>query len=76
MPNVLVRDVDETLLEKLKAQARQNGRSLQTEVLAIISSVVNADSLSDKKTAEKIKNSLRGRKFSDSAASLREDRSR
>lgn len=76
MPNVLVRDVDETVLEKLKDQARRNGRSVQTELLALINNLVAASPLSDEETAAQIKKSLRGRKFSDSAVLLREDRSR
>ena len=76
MPNVLVRDVDETVLEKLKDQAKRNGRSVQTELLALINNFVTAAPLSDAETAAQIKKSLRGRKFSDSAALLRADRSR
>jgi plasmid stability protein len=76
MPNVLVRDVDEMVLEKLKDQAKRNGRSVQTELLALINNLVASTPLSDAETAAQIKKSLRGRKFSDSAALLREDRSR
>ncbi len=76
MPNVLVRDVDEIVLEKLKDNAKRNGRSLQSEVLSIINNFVVSDQLSDKETAAQIKKSLRGRIFPDSAASLREDRRR
>ena len=76
MPNVLVRDVDETVLAKLKDQAQRNGRSLQGEVLAILNSFASYDPLSDEETAAQIKTALRGRVFSDSAALLREDRAR
>ncbi len=76
MPNVLVRDVDDTVLEKLKDQAKRNRRSLQSEVLAILNNFVAHAALSDEETAARIKDSLRGRSFSDSAALLREDRSR
>ena len=76
MPNVLVRDVDETVLARLKDQAQRNGRSLQSEVLAILNSFASYDTLSDEETAARIKDALRGRIFSDSAAPLREDRAR
>jgi plasmid stability protein len=76
MPNVLVRDVDETILTKLKEQAQRNGRSLQSEVLAILTNFVSSNTLSDEETAARIKDALRGRMFSDSAALLREDRER
>lgn len=72
MPNVLVLDVDETALEKLKDQAKLNRRS----VLTILNNFVAHAPLSDEETAARIKDALRGRSFSDSAALLREDRSR
>ncbi len=76
MPNVLVRDVDEKVLEKLKTKAAQNGRSLQREVQIILNEAINFEPLSDSEVAKKIKDSLRGRQHSDSAELLREDRNR
>ncbi len=76
MPDVLVRNVDQAVLDKLKDQAEKNGRSLQNELVQILSSVIGRSRSSDTETAEKIKRSLRGRKFSDSAQILREDRAR
>ena len=76
MPNVLVRDLETTVLEKLKKRAAENGRSLQSEVHFIINLSVNSEPLSDVEVARKIKNSLRGRNHSDSAELLREDRAR
>ncbi len=76
MPDVLVRNVDEGILTKLKKRAKENGHSLQSELIQVFRSTVENESLSDEETAAKIKRSLRGRAFSDSAALLREDRSR
>jgi len=76
MPNVLVRDVDEKVLEKLKTKAAQNGRSLQREVQIILTDAASPEPLSDSEVARKIKDSLRGREHSDSAELLREDRNR
>jgi antitoxin FitA len=76
MPDVLVRDIDEGILMKLKDRAKENGRSLQNELTQVFRSLVEVEPLTDEKTALKIKNSLRGRTFSDSAELLREDRSR
>lgn len=76
MPDVLVRDVDEKVLSKLKARASRNGRSLQNEVVQIFRSVTEDNALSDERTADKIKDALRGGTFSDSATLLREDRRR
>lgn len=76
MPDVLVRDVEEKILFKLKSRAKKNGRSLQNELLQVFSSLTESDSLSDEKTAEKIKNGLRGGTHTDSVKLLREDRRR
>lgn len=77
MPNVLVRDVEPEVLEKIKKRAARNGRSLQTEVQIILRrSAEAAEPLSDAKVAAKIKASLRGGTYSDSAELLREDRNR
>ena len=76
MPDVLVRDVDEKVLEKLKNKAARNGRSLQREVQIILNEAINFEPLSDAEVARKIKDSLRGRQHSDSAELLREDRNR
>jgi plasmid stability protein len=78
MPDVLVRDVEKDVLIKLKERAKKNGRSLQSELTHIFrSSVANEiEQLSDDETAAIIKESLRGRVFSDSVEMLREDRRR
>lgn len=76
MPDVLVRDVDEKVLEKLKTKAARNGRSLQREVQIILNEAISFEPLSDVEVARKIKNGLRGRAHSDSTELLREDRNR
>ena len=76
MPDVLVRNVDESVLAKLKDLAKRNRRTVQGELLALINNLVASATLSDEETAARIKDALRGRNFSDSAALLREDRSR
>ena len=76
MPDVLVRDVDEKVLEKLKNKVARNGPSLQREVQIILNEAINFEPLTDAEVARKIKDSLRGREHSDSAELLREDRNR
>lgn len=76
MPDVLVRNVEENILDQLKDRAKQNGRSLQKELKLLFRSFVETDALSSDETAAKIRNSLRGRVHSDSAELLREDRQR
>lgn len=76
MADVLVRNVDEKLLSKLKKRAGKNERSLQNELLHIFKTIAEDDSTSDERTADRIKNALRGNVYSDSAGLLREDRRR
>jgi plasmid stability protein len=76
MPDVLVRDVDAAVLEKLKSRAAESGRSLQSEVRFIISDYVQHTTLSDADVAKKIKNALRRKQHTDTGKMLREDRMR
>jgi plasmid stability protein len=76
MPNVLVRDVETSILKKLKLKAAREGRSLQAEVQMILTRAVQSEPLSDLETVRKIRSSISSRKQSDSAELLREDRHR
>ncbi len=78
MTNVLVRDVSDVVLEKLKTRAASSGRSLQSEMQTILKEAAEkrAAPLSELETARKIRNSLTVKKQDDSAALLREDRRR
>ncbi len=77
MPNVLVRDVEPEILEKIKKRAAKNGRSLQTEVQIILKdAAAKPEPLSDLETARKIRSMLNVKNQSDSAELLREDRQR
>lgn len=77
MPDVLVRNIEDEVLQGLKDRAKQNGRSLQSELKLLFRSLIENDNhqiFSDEETAAKIKESLRGGNFSDSAEMIREDR--
>lgn len=79
MANILVRNIEDSLLQQIKLRARENGWSLQNEIqqMLLASAQINADA--DDMTMAKIKELLKAdqtRRFSDSAASLREDRAR
>jgi plasmid stability protein len=79
MPDVLVRDVDEAALARLKERARGNGRSLGSELRMILERVAAervVDIAEARARAERISRSLEGRPHSDSAALIREDRDR
>ena len=77
MAQMLVRDLDPEVVEKLKARARVHGRSLQKEVKAILEEAAATLSLSEaEEVAELWQRRLAGREYSDSAELVREDRER
>jgi plasmid stability protein len=73
---VLVRDLDQPILERLKARARRHGRSLQAELKEILEAAAEADLLDARLVADRIRRSLRGRGTTDSGESQAEDRRR
>ena len=77
MPDVLVRDVSEVDLKRMKERAKRSGRSLQAELKEMIHQAVREPKpLSDLEIANRIKAMLDPKKQSDSAKMLREDRTR
>ena len=77
MSQMLVRDLDPEVVERLKARARVHGRSLQKEVKAILEEAAATLSLSEaEEVAELWQKRLAGREYSDSAELAREDRER
>lgn len=79
MAQILVRDLDQGVVERLKKRAREDGRSLQSEVKAILEQAARAPKV-DMETARKIsadfRHKFKGRKFPDTAGLIREDRGR
>jgi antitoxin FitA len=77
MPNVLIRDVDEKVLSRLKARAQSNGRSLGSELRLILEQASKqVDMVTAHELAERMSRKLEGRPHTDSAKLLREDRRR
>jgi plasmid stability protein len=78
MAQVLVRNLDEKVVSRLKKRAEQRGRSLQAEVKMILEEAAQQDYTDFWKSADRIRERLKrsGRKFSDSAELIREDRDR
>jgi plasmid stability protein len=77
MPDVLVRDVDEAALAKLKARARGNGRSLGAELKLILEHAAQrVDMTTARALAEEMTRRLGGRPHTDSSELLRQDRQR
>jgi plasmid stability protein len=74
MPNVLIRDLDENLLERLKKAAAENGRSLQAEMHAALERAALRSMAHTRRISEKWLRELGDRAHSDSAELVREDR--
>ena len=76
MAQLLVRNLNRMVVERLRRRARRGGRSVESEVRAILEQAAQADMASARTLANRIRTRLRGRRFSDSAALVREDRDR
>jgi plasmid stability protein len=76
MPNLLLRNLDRVLLDRLKSEAAANGRSLQSEIHRILQQA-SAHSLARTRriSAQWLKR-LHGTTHSDSTELIREDRDR
>jgi plasmid stability protein len=76
MARVLIRDLDERTVDRIKKRASRNGRSLQAELQLIVERAASIDVLESRDVAARIRRKLSGRKHSDSAALLADDRRR
>ena len=76
MAQVLVRDIDEQVVERLKARAERSGRSLQVELKMILDQAARLDMVDARRLAERIRKKLSGRIHGDSVELIREDRER
>ena len=79
MSDVLVRNLDEAALERLKSRASQNGRSLQAELKLILEEASRAERVDRhayRLLAEKIRRELGPGPHGDSGALQAEDRER
>lgn len=76
--NILVRNIDEDVLEKLKKKAAANNRSLQEELKELLEMHAGPDIKEVRRMArESIRRyKAEGKKFSDSTKDIRKDRER
>ena len=77
MAQLLIRQLNDKLVERLKKRAKEHGRSLQSEVKTILEEAVPDYEVAWKRIA-KLKKAIEqaGRTFSDSAPFIREARGR
>ncbi len=76
MAHLLVRDLDQGTIDRLKARAKRHRRSLQGEVKLILEETATRSVMDAQAIAEQVRARLAGRGFSDSAELIREDRDR
>ncbi len=83
MAQLVVKDIDPLLIEKLKTLSWQHGRSLNEELIAILEQFINAEVVEAQvvlvEATEKLERArarYSGRSFSDSTELIREDRDR
>jgi len=79
MAQILVRNLDDELLERLKARAKRQGRSLQSEVKTILEQAAGepkVDAAAARKMCKRFRRKFRGRGFPDSVKLIRRDRDR
>lgn len=78
MADVLIRNIPDTVMERLKDRAGRNGRSLQQELLRIVSDAAgdDVDEIISVIRERRAGYQAGGRKFGDSAALVRKDRGR
>ncbi len=79
MAQILVRNLGKEVVERLKKRAMEDGRSLQSEVKLILEQAAlepKVDMETARRMLEEFRKRFKGRKFSDSARLIREDRVR
>jgi antitoxin FitA len=72
--DLIVRDVEEDIIEQLRERAWRNGRSFEEELRLILRQAAEKSAAVGE--MERIRRLLAGRTFSDSAELIREDRER
>jgi antitoxin FitA len=72
--NVLVRDLDDDVLSRLKAAAKTHGRSLQAEIHEVLRAASLRSLAETRRLSIRWIKSLSGTRHSDSAALIRRDR--
>jgi plasmid stability protein len=68
MAQLLVRQLDDATVQRLKDRARRNGRSMEAEVRAILADAV----MEPTEEMLKIRQALAGKRFSDSSELVRD----
>ncbi len=76
MAQIIICNLDDAVVERLKARAKANGRSLEAEVRYILEQSAKVDMATARQHVMEIRKKLDGRKFPDTVELIREDRDR
>lgn len=76
MAQIIVRNLDDVVVDRLKTRARDNDRSLEAEVRHILEQSAKMDMAQARLIVMERRKKLQGRKFADSVELIREDRDR
>jgi plasmid stability protein len=76
MAQVVIRNIDDAAIARLKARAVRKGVSLEGELRTIITEAARRDREADVARARALRRRLGGRRHSDSTTLVREDRNR
>ena len=76
MAQVVIRNIDDDAMARLKARARRKGVSLERELRAILTESARLDEAGFRERAATFRGKLAGRRHSDSTRLIREDRDR
>lgn len=76
MPQILVRNLETDVVERLKLRAKQHGRSLQSEARQILTQSAGMSRQEALKVVRQWQKKLSSRKFPDTTRMIREDRNR
>jgi plasmid stability protein len=76
MAQVVIRDLDDETIRRLRARARRHGRSLQREVKLILTRAAGLSFNDARKLAQQWHKKLAGREIPDISDLIRQDRQR
>lgn len=76
MPDILIRGLDAETIKRLKARAKEHGRSLQSEVKLAVERAAGSSRADVAAMLDRWQTKFAGRRFSSSVDLIREDRER
>lgn len=76
MAQLLIRELDDEVVARLKTRAQRHGRSLEAELRGILQQAAAAEPVDAQALAARLRRRLAGRDHSESAALVAEDRRR